>query len=102
MRIQIKKPGDLMVSPRTQLERLQASVQATLLLVKQTPEQDDGCLKFVRYLLGRNDTGIQAGLLETCLSRPQLLLSLLGVASTVQIQTGDHLADDPALADQLQ
>jgi hypothetical protein len=98
----LKKFGDLMISAATQLERLQTSVQASLLFVEQTREQDDARAKFVGNLRGPHPTGRHARLFETCLPRQQLLPPLLAVGSTVQVQVGDLLTGDPALPDQMQ
>ena len=39
--------GDVMIVTRSQLQRLQSRIQASLLLIQQTEEENDGCLHFV-------------------------------------------------------
>jgi len=63
----LEKLGNLAVPVATQLERLQAGVQAPLLFVERTPEQDDGRSQFVGNLLTLRHTASHSGLFQTCL-----------------------------------
>jgi hypothetical protein len=47
MRIEIEEVGQLAIAATAQLERLQSGIQAALLLVQQTVEQEDGGFHFL-------------------------------------------------------
>ena len=53
MGIEIEEVGQLTVAATAQFERLQSGIQAALLFVQQTVEQQDGGLHFLRGDLQR-------------------------------------------------
>lgn len=102
VRIQVQKIGQLPIAPMPQLERFQSCIQTALLFIEQAVEQENRRPKFVGHLRRTEDTGGDGGLLQTRLSRQQLLLPLTPVTSTVQVQARDGLTGDLTLLDQLQ
>jgi hypothetical protein len=102
VRVQLQKFGDLPISAAPQLERLQTRVQAPLLFVEQTGEQDDSRVQFVGSLLGPHAAGRHARRFQTRLPRQHLLPPLLAVRGTVQVPVADLQAGEPALPDQMQ
>ncbi len=72
----------------TKLQALKARVEATLLLIKQSEEQDDRGLQFIRHYSTESDPTGQTGLRLQCLPREYLLLLLRSVTAAVEKQTG--------------
>ncbi len=101
VRIQLQKLGNLEVSAAAQFERLQAGIQSPLALVEQTGEQDNDRTQFAGSLGGPCRTGVHARFLEPHLPFQQLLPPLPTARSTVQEETRDKLASDPALPYQI-
>ena len=89
-----------MIAATAQFERLQSGIQAALLLVQQTVEQEDRGFQFLlrdlqhgRIRYGGNGFHVAA--------RQELPLLDGAVGGRVQIQTGNDLSGHPALLSQL-
>jgi len=100
VRIEAKKFAQHAVAAAAELHGFQAGVQAALLLVQQTVEQDDGGF----HLIGRHfqtggidnrGNGLVATTCET--------LSLAGgwIDGSIEEQAGDQLTGDPVLLDEV-
>ena len=96
MGIQVEEAGQLTIATPAQLERLQSGIQAALLLVQQTVEQQDGGLHLFRGDLqhrGRQELHGTA--------RQQLPSLDGGIDRRVQIPAGNDLARNSSLLGQL-
>ena len=100
VRIEAKKFGQHAVAAVAELQGFQTGVQAALLLVQQTVEQDDGGFHFIgrHFQAGGIDHGGN-GLTAT----PCQTLSLTGgwIGGGIQEQARDQLTGDPLLLDKV-
>jgi hypothetical protein len=100
MRIEVEKVGQLAIAATAQLERFQAGIEAALLLIEQTVEQEDGGFHFPGGNLqqGRIHPGGQELHGTAC----QELASLDGwVHGHIEVSAGNDLAGNSPLLGQL-
>src|SRR5262249_39054428 len=89
--IQVEEVGQLTITAPTQLERLQAGVEAALLLVQQAGEQEDGRLQFLLRDLQQRGIHPRGEALHGA-ARKELPSLQGGVDGGVEVQAGDNLA----------
>ena len=100
MRIEAKKFGQHAVAAVAEFHGFQAGVQAALLLVQQTVEQNDGG----SHLIGRH---FQAGGIDhrgnglVAMTCQRLSLAGDWIDGSIKEQAGDHLPGDPLLLDEV-
>jgi hypothetical protein len=98
--IEVQEIGQLTVTPTAQFERLQSGIQAALLLVQQTVEQQDGRLDVLSGDLQHG--GVCHGRQEFHGTARQQLPPLSGrIGCCVQIPAGNDLTRNPPLLGQL-
>ena len=100
MRVQVKKVGQLTIAAMAQFERFQSGIQAALLFVQQTIEQEDSGFQFVRRNLQPGGIHHGGDGLDAAASQ-ELSAAADRIAGAVEIQAGNELAGDPALRDQV-
>ena len=101
MRIEIEEVGQLAIAPTTQLQRLQAGIQAALLLVQQAVEEENG--GFQLLLRDLQHRGVRHGGDGSQGAASQSLAPLKGaVRGRVKVPTRNDLASHATLLSQLQ
>ena len=100
VRIEAKKFGQQAVAAVAEFHGFQAGVQAALLLVQQTVEQDDGGFHLIggHFQTGGIDNRGNGLVATTCQT-----LSVVGdwIDGSIQEQAGDQLPGDPLLLDKV-
>ncbi len=100
MRVQAEKLGQDRIASVTKLQRFQTGVQAALLFIQHTLEQDDGCFHFVgRDFQTRSVNHSGNGL--AAVPREALPSARCRVDGHVEEQAGDEFTRDSLLLDQL-
>jgi hypothetical protein len=100
VRIQAEKLGQFLVAAMPELERFQAGVQAALLFIQQTIEQNNGGFQFVwgdfqKRGVDEGREGLHAAAPE------QLALAAGGIKRGVEVEAREGLTRDPVLLDEL-
>jgi hypothetical protein len=100
VRIEAKKLGQHAVAAVAELQGFQSGVQAALLLVQQTVKQNDGGFHLIRRHFQTG--GVHQGGNRPAATTNQTL-SLTGdwIDGSIEEQSGDQLACDPVLLDEL-
>jgi hypothetical protein len=98
--IQVEEVGQLTITATAQLERLQAGVEAALLLVQQAVEQEEGSFQFLLRDLQQGRIHHGGDALHGA-ARHELPSLDDGVDGRVEVQPGDDLAGNSALLSQL-
>ncbi len=100
VRSEVEEVGQLAIAAAAQFERFQSGIQAALLLVQQAVEQEDGGFQFLFGDLQHG--GIYHGGDSFDGAARNELPPLDGpIQGSVQVQTGDDLAGNSTLLDQL-
>ena len=100
--VQPQQVGDRLVAAVAHLERLQAGVQASLLLIEQAAKQDDRCPEFVGEDINVRHSPPEWGRRVEDPAGRALGVPRGGIRGTVQIAPGDRRARQLLLTDQPQ
>ena len=100
VRIEAQKFGQHAVAAVAEFHGFQTGVQAALLLVQQTVEQDDGGFHFIgrHFQAGGIDHGGNGLVATTCQT---LSLPRGWIGGSIEEQAGDQLPGDPLLLDKV-
>ena len=101
-RVQPQQVGDRLVASVAHLERLQAGVQASLLLIEQAEKQHNRCLELIGEDIDVRQPPPEWGRRVTDPARGELSVPRGGIGGTVQIAPGEGRTRQLLLTDQPQ